>query len=85
MQAEASAAHVSPSSTEAGLSAAAQSGAEQSGAAQVGHGCIESGQPQSVNYAARQQRGRTDSGQLAAARQRWQWELEERQAAAPQT
>ena len=84
VQAEASAAHGSPSSTEAGLTTKAQAGAEQSKAAQVGHGGIRSSQHQSTKYAQRQQRGSTDSGQLAAARQRWQWELEERQAAAPQ-
>ena len=84
VQAEASAAHGSPSSTEAGLTAEAQAGAAQSGAAQVGHGGIRSNQHQSAKYVERQQRGNYDSGQLATARQRWQWELEERQAAAPQ-
>ena len=83
-QAEASAAHGSPSRTEVRLSAEAQAGAEQSGAAQV-HGGTKSGQHWPVNHTENQQQGSTDSSQLAAARQRWQWELEERQAAARQT
>ena len=85
VRAEASAAHRSPASAEAALSAGDQAGAEQSRAAQLGHGGMKRGQHQSADCAERQQRGSTDSNQLAAARQRWQWELEERQAAAPQT